>query len=266
LYDPLPTTSVGVLARGRHLAATAMHARTPLSSFFGAGVVALTLLLPVSGTFAQEVRPPAAAPAAPSAPPAPAAAPAPGTAAPAAAAPRAAPKSPVDPRFARLERARAIVEGPKTDPKAVLYVLFDPNCFYCNLTWRAVQPYEKVGLQVRWVPVAYQQRSSVGRAAAIVRAPDPVEAFRRNEANYDRSRYEGGIEPMQSVPHGLAASFAANNSLMHAFRSPATPVLVWKDRSGAVQVKAGVPKLSELPAITGLPAQPNDDPALADFR
>src|SRR5436305_13367 len=78
--------------------------------------------------------------------------------------------------YAELERATAIVEGVKDDKaaKARLYVLFDANCLYCQMTWKAVQAYERIGLQVRWVPVAYQKDSSYGRAAAILGAPDPV--------------------------------------------------------------------------------------------
>jgi thiol:disulfide interchange protein DsbG len=53
--------------------------------------------------------------------------------------------------------------------------------------------------------------------------------------------------------------------LMNKFGAPGTPALVWKDR-GDVRFKVGVPRLSELPQITGLPAQPNDDPELAKFR
>ncbi len=55
--------------------------------------------------------------------------------------------------FATLEKTDAVTEG-ATSPKRILYVFFDANCFYCHLTWRALQAYEKAGLQVRWVPVA----------------------------------------------------------------------------------------------------------------
>jgi thiol:disulfide interchange protein DsbG len=53
---------------------------------------------------------------------------------------------------------------------------------------------------------------------------------------------------------------------MRKFGAPGTPALVWKDRAGKVRFKAGVPRLSELPQITGLPAQANEDPELAKFR
>jgi thiol:disulfide interchange protein DsbG len=167
--------------------------------------------------------------------------------------------------FARLEKADAVVEG-ATHPKFVLYVLFDANCLYCHLTWKAVQPYEQVGLQVRWIPVAYQQPSSVGRAAAIMQAPDRVAAMRIDETRYDAKRFNGGIEPAKSVPKELAAEFAQNTQLMKAFGAPGTPVVAWKDSGGAIRVRVGMLRLSELPTITGLPAQRNDDPDLAEFR
>jgi thiol:disulfide interchange protein DsbG len=177
----------------------------------------------------------------------------------------AAAAGPVDANFARLEKADAVVEG-ANDPKFVLYVLFDANCLYCHLTWKAVQPYEKVGLQVRWIPVAYQQASSVGRAAAIMQAPDRVAAMRINEMHYDAKRFDGGIEPAKVVPKQLAARFAENTQLMKALGAPGTPVVAWKDAAGAIHVKVGMLRLSELRAITGLPAQANDDPELAAFR
>ena len=167
--------------------------------------------------------------------------------------------------FTEVEKADAVVEGPRAS-QHVLYVFFDANCFYCHLTWKAVQPYEKAGLQVRWVPVAYQQPSSVGRAAAIMQAKDRVAALHLNETRYDASKFDGGIDAAANVPKKLATQFEVNTRLMHAFGAPGTPLVVWKSSDGNVRYKVGVPRLSELPGITGLPQQPNDDPALAEFR
>lgn len=167
--------------------------------------------------------------------------------------------------FAQLEKTDVVLEGPKK-AQSILYVFFDANCFYCHLTWKALQPYETVGLQVRWVPVAYQQPSSVGRAAAIMEAPDRVIALRVNEVGYNAARFDGGIAPMAKVSPSVAAQLQANTRLMRKFGAPGTPALVWKDPNGKVRFKVGVPLLSELPQITRLPAQPNDDPELAKFR
>lgn len=167
--------------------------------------------------------------------------------------------------FATLEKTDAVVEG-SASPKRVLYVFLDANCWYCHLTWKALQPYEKAGLQVRWVPVAYQKDSSVTKAAAIMLAKDRVAALRENETRYRARSYDGGIRPARKVPPGLAAQFEANTKLMQRFDSPGTPTLVWKDEAGRIRVAIGMPRLAQLPAITGLPRQNNDDPELAEFR
>lgn len=167
--------------------------------------------------------------------------------------------------FVKVEAADAVVEGPAS-ARHVLYVFFDANCFYCHLTWKALQPYEAAGLQVRWIPVAYQQPSSVGRAAAIMQAPDRAAAMRLNETGYDASKYDGAITPSADVPPALAAQFEANTALMRAFGAPGTPLVVWKSPDGAPHYKIGVPRLSELPAMTGLPRQTIDDPDLKAFR
>ena len=167
--------------------------------------------------------------------------------------------------FAQLEKTDVVQEGAK-EAKSVLYVFFDANCFYCHLTWKALQPYETVGLQVRWVPVAYQQPSSVGRAAAIMQASDRIAALRVNEIGYNAAQFDGGIQPMDKVAGTLVAQLQANTQLMRKFGAPGTPVLVWKDRDGKVRFKVGVPRLSELPQITRLPAQPIEDPELEKFR
>jgi thiol:disulfide interchange protein DsbG len=170
-----------------------------------------------------------------------------------------------DALFARLVKTDAVVEGPK-NAKRVLYVFFDANCFYCHLSWKALQPYERAGVQVRWVPVAYQQPSSVGRAAAIMQARDRVAALRENEMGYNPAKFDGGITPLADVPKALAAQLQANTRLMQRFGAPGTPAMAWKDAGGNVRFKVGMPRQSELPEITGVPQQPNDDPALAEFR
>jgi len=167
--------------------------------------------------------------------------------------------------YATLEKTDAVVEG-AGEPKRVLFVFFDANCWYCHLTWKALQPYESAGLQVRWVPVAYQKDNSAALAAAIMRAPDRVAALRRNETRYRARSYDGGIEAAAKVPADLAIGLEENMTLMGHFGMSGTPALVWKDSGGRVQTHLGLAPLSKLPAITGLPEQKIDDPELAKFR
>ena len=167
--------------------------------------------------------------------------------------------------YATLEKTDAVVEGAQ-EPKRVLYVFWDANCWYCHLTWKALQPYEKAGLQVRWVPVAYQKDNSAALAAAVMGAPDRVAALRENETRYRAKSYDGGIRAAAKVPDALAIELEENMTLMGHFGMSGTPALVWKDSSGRVQTHLGMPPLSKLPAITGLPKQKIDDPELARFR
>jgi thiol:disulfide interchange protein DsbG len=167
--------------------------------------------------------------------------------------------------FATLEKADAVVEGAKI-PRRVLYVFWDANCYYCNLTWRALQHYERAGLQVRWVPVAYQKDNSAALAAAVMAAKDRAAALRENETRYRAKSYDGGIMAAAKVPADLAIELEDNLTLMGRFGMSGTPALVWKDSSGRVQTNLGLPPLSKLPAITGLPEQRIDDPELAKYR
>jgi thiol:disulfide interchange protein DsbG len=167
--------------------------------------------------------------------------------------------------FATLEKTDAVVEGPK-DAKRVLYVFWDANCYYCNLTWKALKPYQAAGLQVRWVPVAYQKENSAALAAAVMGAKDRVAALRENETRYRARSYDGGIKGAASVPADLAIQLEDNMTLMGRFGMSGTPALVWKDAKGDVQTNLGLPRLSRLPAITGLPEQKIDDPELAKYR
>lgn len=170
-----------------------------------------------------------------------------------------------DALFIELEKAEAIVEG-AVQPRSTLYVFFDANCLYCKLTWQALQHYEKVGLLVHWVPVAYQRGTSTGRAAAIIEARYRVAALRYNAMKYDAANYEGGIQPLEKPTAETLEKLQTNTRLMQRFGAPGTPALVWKGGDGKVRFKAGLPRLSELPAITGLPTQKIDDADLGRMR
>ena len=174
------------------------------------------------------------------------------------------PKPKFSQEFKQLEQINAVHEGSSKKNNHILYVFFDPNCIFCHLLWKAVQPYEKVGLEVRWVPVAFLKSSSIGRAAAIMTVPDPLTAFRENESNYANDN--GGITPLSHISAQFRTTIANNNQLMNAFRSNGTPTLVWKDEKGHIQVLSGMPSLSDLPKIINLPMQANHDPELNRFN
>lgn len=175
------------------------------------------------------------------------------------------PKPDLTPLYSALEHSTFIAEGTQKSPKSVIYAFFDPNCPFCHFAWQAFQPYEAAGLQVRWIPVAYLMEASTAKAAAILQAKDRLAAFRENEQKYNLKNHEGGIKPVKPSA-ASTQQLQANSALMQKLGITGTPAIVWKDAQGKIQLKAGMPRLSELPAITGLPEQIINDPELARFR
>lgn len=163
--------------------------------------------------------------------------------------------------WAKLEASSYVAEGAKgADVKSTLYVFKDPNCSYCHLAWRALQPYEKVGLQVRWIPVAFLAQDSAAKAAVLLTAKDPDAAVAELHANYGKKT----TPPVPSAQ--VKARVDANTKLMAEMGFKGTPATLYKDAAGKVIAVDGMPRLSQLPKMTGLPEQANSDPDLARFR
>jgi thiol:disulfide interchange protein DsbG len=167
--------------------------------------------------------------------------------------------------YEQLDGAGYVMQGAVTS-KNVIYVFFDPNCVYCHFAWKALQPYVKAGLQVRWVPVGFLKPTSATRAAAILEAKAPEQALEFNEERFVSATEDGGIMPVSTIKPETLRTLTANHALMAAIGSNSTPAIVWKDSHGVVQTKSGMPLLSELPAMTGLLEQPETDRDLDLFR
>lgn len=90
--------------------------------------------------------------------------------------------------------------------------------------------------------------------------------MRENETKYNAADFDGGIAPAANPQSAITAKLQTNTDLMRRFGAPGTPALTWRDKEGKVLFRVGVPRLSELPEITGLLEQHIDDPELADFR
>lgn len=166
--------------------------------------------------------------------------------------------------FARLEKSAYVAEGATTNPKSVIYAFVDANCPFCHYLWQAVQPYEAAGLQVRWIPVATLGPTSMPKAISVLAAKDKLAAFRKMEENHGKPWTAPAGVSEASHP-AVAAAIQANGETMGAFGIGGTPGIVWRDKQGKVRVKSGMPRLSELPAMTGLSMQRNTNQALEKF-
>lgn len=166
---------------------------------------------------------------------------------------------------AQLEKSAFVATGARgRDVKSVIYAFLDPNCVYCNLAARAFDPYEVAGLQIRWVPVAFLDPvGSAGKAAYFMQSANPAAALKEHERRFAENKR--GVEPITPTAE-TRAKLDANLKLMNQMGITGTPAILFKNAQGTWEMKAGMPRLSELPQITGLPEQPVTDPDLQRFR
>jgi thiol:disulfide interchange protein DsbG len=164
--------------------------------------------------------------------------------------------------WAQFEKATVVITGTKAASKSAIYVIMDPNCIFCHMLWIALKPYEAAGLQVRWIPVGFLHEDSSAKAAAILKGGEA--ALQQCQQHFDVRAESGGIAGIDITPD-LRAKLESNLQLMHQARVHGTPGIFYRDASGHVVRREGMPSMSELPTITGLPAQPETDPQLARF-
>jgi thiol:disulfide interchange protein DsbG len=164
--------------------------------------------------------------------------------------------------WGELESSAWVYEGAKpADAKSIIYAFEDANCGYCHLAWKSLLPYMKVGLQVRWIPVAFLGSDSLPKAAALLTATDGPSAAAAMHADYGKR-----LANPKPVPEATKAKIDANATLMRKYGFTGTPAIFYKDKAGKVIAVTGMPRLNELPAITGLPVQPQTDPDLARYK
>jgi thiol:disulfide interchange protein DsbG len=176
-----------------------------------------------------------------------------------------APKPNVDKLMGTLKKeGTIIVLGDKTS-KHVIYTFEDPNCIFCHLTDIELKPYIQAGLQVRLIPVGFLKKSSAGKAAAILQSSNPTKAWEADEAGFNESEEEGAAVPIAHPKAKTVKELETNLRLMQKFGFNGTPGILYKDGKHWTAMN-GMPKIAQLPAITGLPAQKETDPQLARFQ
>jgi thiol:disulfide interchange protein DsbG len=163
----------------------------------------------------------------------------------------------------QLEMASAISAGAAANAKSLIYVIMDPNCIYCHLLWKALKPYQAAGLQVKWLPVGFLHEDSEAKAAALLNGGSA--AFEQLQETFDEKAESGGIVGVSPTPE-QRTQLEANLQLMKDANIQGTPGIFYKDHAGQVVRKDGMPLMAELPAITGLPVQPETDPELKPFE
>jgi thiol:disulfide interchange protein DsbG len=145
-----------------------------------------------------------------------------------------------------IDQATWIAEG---NGKHVVYIFFDPDCPYCHKLYDALRPLiAKQDLQLRWIPVGMLTDSSLGKAAAILQAGNPLDALHDNENNFGFSDGGpgGGIEPAADITDQSRLNLAANLSLLQEQNLFVVPVAVFRAADGQGFMFHGAPPAATL--------------------
>ena len=146
--------------------------------------------------------------------------------------------------WATLAQARWVQEG-RQGP--LIYVFTDPNCPYCHVLYKRLQPFIRKGqVVVRFIPVGMLTPSSAGKAAAILESPDPQKALAKNEKGFHDDR--GAIAPVTPTP---ATEKMLRHNLYYFELTDATgvPAIMYKKHGGQVGVITGAPSHDNLAKI-----------------
>ncbi len=140
--------------------------------------------------------------------------------------------------FAALDKAVTYLWG-QDSAKKELWIVFDPNCIYCHKAFEDLKSYVADGtVKVHILQVGFLKPSSLGKAAAILGAKDPVAALTEDETKFDVAQEEGGIAADLSNAEAVA-KVKANNAWMDAQGIQGTPYLLFHDTQGKVVGIAG---------------------------
>ncbi len=125
----------------------------------------------------------------------------------------------------------------------VIYVFFDPNCPYCHKVYEMLRPQVERGeVELRWIPVGKLMATSTGKAASILEAKDPTEAFYKNERGFSQETGSfGGIEEEPVPSADTIRRLNANLALLNRSGFDAVPSLVFRTRDGQADFIRGAP-------------------------
>jgi hypothetical protein len=139
-----------------------------------------------------------------------------------------------------------------------LYVFFDPNCPYCTDLWKKVLPVKSStgskpaeiqkaeffsSVPAVWIPVAYMNDTSLGKSAALLRQNTQTAI----DNNFQTAKYkekQGGavaVVPTEAEKNALSQAKALWLEL-----GGATPLMVYRNKTGGMQLVMGVPTDDQL--------------------
>lgn len=146
-----------------------------------------------------------------------------------------------------IQQATWIAEGKGPH---VIYIFFDPNCPACNQLHHNFRPWVEQGkIELRWIPVGILMTTSLGKAAALLEAPDRLTALTENEAKFSRERGFGGIAEEPGPTDATLKQLETNAHLLKHTVNMAVPTMVFRDRQNRANFIQGTPAAGPLGQI-----------------
>ncbi|CDQ08991.1 conserved protein of unknown function [Acidithiobacillus ferrivorans] len=138
----------------------------------------------------------------------------------------------------------------RSGPQATVYI--DPNSSVGHRLYLALAPKIAAGtLNVRYVPVAEKDKSSLHKAEAILAAPAPAKKMSMDERLFKKSpngQMEGGIRGVPSTL-SMVQEVDGNTALLATAGYINNPVMVYCDKAGKHQVSVGDATVGDLASI-----------------
>ncbi|WP_235826744.1 hypothetical protein [Acidithiobacillus ferridurans] len=138
----------------------------------------------------------------------------------------------------------------RSGPQATVYI--DPNSSVGHSLYLALAPKIAAGiLNIRYVPVAEKDKSSLHKAEAILAAPAPAKEMSMDERLFKKSpngQMEGGIRGVPSTL-SMVQEVDGNTALLATAGYIDNPVMVYCDKAGKHQVSVGDATVGDLASI-----------------
>ena len=162
--------------------------------------------------------------------------------------PPATPQGQADLRraWAQLRASAAVREGPPGKP-VVMQIVLDPDEPFCHALWVKMLAFQNIPVVIRWVPVALVRASTLGKAAAIVTAADPLEALAYDETRFNTRLWSGGIRPLARVSPALRHTIIGNGQLAVRLVSY-IPFMIYRE-NGRMHFLGGAAKKARLATL-----------------
>jgi hypothetical protein len=138
----------------------------------------------------------------------------------------------------------------RSGPQATVYI--DPNSSVGHSLYLALAPKIAAGiLNIRYVPIAEKDKSSLHKAEAILAAPAPAKKMSMDERLFKKSpdgQMEGGIRGVPSTL-SMVQEVDGNTALLATAGYINNPVMVYCDKTGKHQVSVGDATVGDLASI-----------------